>query len=51
MKPPYKITAKILELIASISEKIGEENAAYLFKPPTELRKKTESRQFNHHLK
>ncbi len=40
MKPPYKITNRILELIASISEKIGEVNAAYLFKPPTELRKK-----------
>jgi Fic family protein len=40
MKPPFKITTKILELIASISEKIGEVNAAYLFKPPTELRKK-----------
>ena len=40
MKPPYQITNRILELIASISEKIGEVNAAYLFKPPTELRKK-----------
>jgi Fic family protein len=40
MKPPYKITNRILELIASISEKIGEVNAAYLYKPPTELRKK-----------
>jgi len=40
MKPPYKITSKILDLIASISEKIGEVNAAYLYKPPTELRKK-----------
>jgi Fic family protein len=40
MKPPYKITARILELIASVSEKIGEVNAAYLYKPPTELRKK-----------
>jgi Fic family protein len=40
MKPPYKITSRILELIASISEKIGEVNAAYLFKPPTELRKR-----------
>jgi Fic family protein len=40
MKPPYTITTRILELIASISEKIGEVNAAYLFKPPTELRKK-----------
>jgi Fic family protein len=44
MKPPYKITAGILELIASISEKIGEVNAAYLFKPPTELRKKNRIR-------
>src|SRR4030042_2170705 len=40
MKPPYKITTKILGLIAAISEKIGEVNAAYLYKPPTELRKK-----------
>lgn len=40
MKPPYKITGKILKLIASISEKIGEVNAVHLYKPPTELRKK-----------
>ena len=40
MKPPYQVTAKILELTSSISEKIGEINAAYLYKPPTELRKK-----------
>jgi Fic family protein len=40
MKPPYKITTRMLELIASISEKIGEVNAAYLYKPPTELRRK-----------
>jgi len=40
MEPPYQITTKILELISSISEKIGEINAAYLYKPPTELRKK-----------
>ncbi|MBT3382367.1 MAG: Fic family protein [Prolixibacteraceae bacterium] len=40
MKPPYEITNKILNLIASISEKIGEINAAHLNKPPTELRKK-----------
>lgn len=40
MKPPYQITNKILEQIASIAEKIGEINAAYLYKPPTELRKK-----------
>jgi len=40
MKPPYQITTKILEQITSIAEKIGEINAAYLYKPPTELRKK-----------
>jgi Fic family protein len=40
MKPPYHITSRIIELISSISEKIGEINAAYLYKPPTELRKK-----------
>ncbi|ANQ49379.1 Fic family protein [Flammeovirga sp. MY04] len=40
MKPPYKITSKILKLVASISEKIGEVNSAHLNKPPTELRKR-----------
>jgi Fic family protein len=40
MKPPYRITSKILKLLASISEKIGEVNSAHLNKPPTELRKK-----------
>lgn len=39
MKPPYHITAVILNLIASISEKIGEINAAHLHKPAAELRK------------
>jgi len=40
MKPPYKITGKILKRVASISERIGEVNAAHLNKPPTKLRKK-----------
>lgn len=40
MKPPCEITSKILNLIASISEKIGEVNAAHLNRPPTELRKR-----------
>jgi Fic family protein len=44
MKPPYKITNRIIELIASISEKVGEVNAAYLYKPPAELRKKNRIR-------
>lgn len=40
MKPPYEITNKILKLVAAVSEKIGEVNAAHLNKPPTELRKR-----------
>jgi Fic family protein len=40
MKPPYQITNKIVGLIASISEKIGEVNSAHLYRPPTELRKR-----------
>lgn len=40
MKPPYRITGKILKLVASISEKIGVINAVHLSRPATELRKK-----------
>lgn len=40
MKPPYEITNRILSLISSISEKIGEVKSAHLQNPPTELRKK-----------
>lgn len=40
MKPPYTISGKILKLVASISEKIGEVNSIHLSKPPIELRKK-----------
>ena len=39
MKPPYQITGKILSLVASISEKIGEVNSAHLSKPPPKLRR------------
>ena len=39
MKPPYQITNKIISLISSISEKIGEVNSAHLNKPPTILRR------------
>lgn len=39
MKPPYTITPKILSLIASISEKIGEVRTAYLNLPQAELRR------------
>ncbi|WOC53192.1 hypothetical protein BPO_p0109 (plasmid) [Bergeyella porcorum] len=41
MKPPYDITNKVLTLIASISEKIGEINAIIFIKPATELRKRS----------
>jgi Fic family protein len=44
MKPPYEITNKILSLISSISEKIGEVKSARLIKPPTELRKRNRIR-------
>lgn len=39
MKPPYDITSKILKLVSSISEKIGEVNANYLSKQSPQLRK------------
>ena len=39
IKPPYDITPKILKLITSISEKLGEINATYLSKQSPQLRK------------
>lgn len=39
MKPPYDITADILNLIASVSEKLGEINAVHLDKPSPQLRR------------
>lgn len=39
MKPPYDITPKILKLISSICEKIGEVNANYLSRQSPQLRK------------
>lgn len=39
MKPPYDITPKILKLLTSISEKLGEVNANYLSKQSPQLRK------------
>ena len=41
MKPPYDITPRVLKLISSISEKIGEVNATYLSKQSPQLRKQT----------
>ncbi len=40
MKPPYEITSKILKLLTSISEKLGEVNAIHLDKPSPGLRKR-----------
>ena len=40
MKPPYEINTVILNLISSISEKIGEIKSARLIKPSTELRRR-----------
>ena len=39
MKPPYEITSRILNLISTISIKIGEVNANYLNKQSPQLRK------------
>ena len=39
MKPTYDITPRVLKLISSISEKIGEVNARYLSKQSPQLRK------------
>ncbi len=39
MKPPYSVTIPILQLIASISEKLGQINAAHLTQPKAQLRK------------
>lgn len=39
MNLPYQITTRILQLIVSISEKIGEINATHLQKAPATLRK------------
>ncbi|MDF2553453.1 MAG: cell filamentation protein Fic [Chryseobacterium sp.] len=42
MKPPYQITSQILNLISSISQKIGEVNATYLIKNNPRLRKQNQ---------
>jgi Fic family protein len=39
MSPPYHITPKILKLVTSVSEKIGQISAKYLDKPSPKLRK------------
>jgi len=39
MQPPYSITARILKLVSSISEMVGEVKTAIINKPTTKLRK------------
>ena len=51
MKPPYEITAEILKLIASISEKTGEVRAKYLNKQSPQLRKKNKIKTIHSSLK
>ncbi len=43
-QPPFEISNFILKKIASISEKLGEVNAAHLHRPPAELRKQNRIR-------
>jgi Fic family protein len=51
MKPPYEITPKILKLVSSISEKIGEANANYLSRPSPQLRRHNKIRTIHSSLK
>ncbi|MFZ2429599.1 MAG: Fic family protein [Lutibacter sp.] len=51
MKPPYEITPKILKLLTTISEKIGEVNASFLDKPSPQLRKQNRIRTIHSSLK
>ncbi len=51
MKPPYEITPKIVKLISSISEKIGEANANYLSRPSPQLRRHNKIKTIHSSLK
>lgn len=51
MKPPYEITAKILQLTTSISEKLGAIQAKFLDKPKTTLRKQNRIKTIHSSLK
>jgi cell filamentation protein, protein adenylyltransferase len=51
MKPPYDITPRILKLITSISEKLGEVNANFLNKPSPKLRKQNRIKTIHSSLK
>jgi len=51
MKPPYDITPKILQLLTSISEKIGVVNANFLVKQTPQLRKQHRIKTIHSSLK
>jgi Fic family protein len=39
MRPPYEVTSRILSLVSSVSEKLGEVNSHFLSRPSPQLRK------------
>ena len=51
IKPPYKLTEKVLKLITSISELIGETNATHVDNPSPQLRKKNKIKTIHYSLK
>ena len=51
MKPPYDITTKILKLITSISEKIGEISANLIDRPSPQLRKQNKIKTIHSSLR
>jgi len=50
MRPPYDITPKILKLVSSVSEKLGEVNANYLSRQSPQLRKQNRIRTIHSSL-
>mgnify|MGYP002619727216 CR=1 FL=1 len=51
MKPPYDITTKILRLITSVSEKIGEISANLIDRPSPQLRKQNKIKTIHSSLR
>lgn len=51
MKPPYNITPKILKLITSVSEKIGEISASLIDRPSPQLRKQNKIKTIHSSLR
>jgi|TARA_B110000902_G_scaffold83360_1_gene98971 Fic family protein len=51
MRPPYDITPRILQLISSVSQKLGAVNAGFLDKPTPTLRKRNKIKTIHSSLK